>query len=318
MSDWFSPTSYLVKDGTIVRAVHLNNPLNALNVTFDKFPAPHANAPATKGFGEVFAIEEPTLDTHPATHGNVVKNTSKYATSGGSGGAYTLTTTPAQTSLVAGMEAIFKANHASPGASTLDWSGLGPVAIVMADGSALADGDIPQDSIVRVVYDGTSYQISASFSVAASASASAASASASSASASASSANQSAGIATTSMIQSGISATEAAASAASIAVNFKIIDIGDWDMDLTNGVSINHGLDSSKIRSIQVTIISDGGTLFALPSWGATDLNTLAGAILATTPTTVSIARTVGGYFDDTGFNQTSFNRGWIIIQYVD
>lgn len=94
------------------------------------------------------------------------------------------------------------------------------------------------------------------------------------------------------------------------------IEIGDWDMDATATLTVAHGLTLSKIRSVSVTIISDGGTIHnhldhgkdsagqpqGFVDWRATDIN---------------LGRVAGGTYDDTAYDETSFNRGWIVIKYL-
>jgi len=82
-----------------------------------------------------------------------------YATSTGSANAYVLTLSPAITSYVAGQRFQFKANFANTGATTLNVSTVGAQSIVKNVTDTLAAGDIPNNGIVAVVYDGTNFQI---------------------------------------------------------------------------------------------------------------------------------------------------------------
>jgi hypothetical protein len=68
--------------------------------------------------------------------------------------AYVLTPAIAITEYSDGYTAVWKAVHANTGASTVNVSALGPVAIVHRDGSALQDGDIPAGSVCRGVFIG--------------------------------------------------------------------------------------------------------------------------------------------------------------------
>jgi hypothetical protein len=99
-------------------------------------------------------------------------------------------------------------------------------------------------------------------------------------------------------------------------LNTKIVDIGDWNMDTTASVSVPHGLDSSKIRTVSASIRDDNGvqvgdinltnsaeTTSQGVSWGGT---------------LIVLARGTNGTFDSTDYDSTSFNRGWITIQYID
>ncbi len=82
-----------------------------------------------------------------------------YIVSTGSSNAYVLTLSPALTAHVNGQPIYFKANHANTGAATVAINALDAVAIKRQDGSALVAGDIPEDGMMAIVYDGTNYQL---------------------------------------------------------------------------------------------------------------------------------------------------------------
>jgi hypothetical protein len=100
----------------------------------------------------------------------------------------------------------------------------------------------------------------------------------------------------------------------------KIVDIGDWDMDATDSITVAHGCDNLQIRNIEAVIFTDTGVTVSNGNsfplglrweasgnvqgglyWGATD---------------VYLHRLIGGLFDSTSFNATSYNRGHLIITY--
>lgn len=91
----------------------------------------------------------------------------------------------------------------------------------------------------------------------------------------------------------------------------KIVDIGDWNMDTTSPLAVAHGLTLSKIRDVAVMIRNDADTTYYL-------LNdtTNGGSILSIDATNVNLERTAAGIFDNTSFDSTSYNRGWITITY--
>ncbi len=94
----------------------------------------------------------------------------------------------------------------------------------------------------------------------------------------------------------------------------KIIEIGDWDMDTTATISVTHLVDYTKIRSVSIVIKNDAATsLFNINSFTAGVSN---GAFQSIDGTNVNLERTTGGLFDSTDYNSTSFNRGFITIQY--
>lgn len=97
----------------------------------------------------------------------------------------------------------------------------------------------------------------------------------------------------------------------------KIIEIGDWDMDLDQSVSVAHGLTLSKIRNVSVLIRNDTGLAsYSLhrieASGGAID-----GGINQIETTNVVLFREAALFFDSVNFDSTSFNRGWITIIYA-
>lgn len=96
----------------------------------------------------------------------------------------------------------------------------------------------------------------------------------------------------------------------------KVINIGDWDMDTYDNVFVAHELTLSKIREVSVMIISDDGGNMA-----SIDISNGSGAGasgVSIESSTVGLNRLAGGFFDNTSYDSTFFNRGWITIQYVD
>lgn len=100
----------------------------------------------------------------------------------------------------------------------------------------------------------------------------------------------------------------------------KIVQIGDWDMSSTSIISVPHGLAAhTSIRGISVIIRNDSDVL----PFNVYDLNkvnssgNVSGGIISITDTSVVLVRTNGGEFDNAGFNQTSYNRGWVKIEYI-
>lgn len=95
----------------------------------------------------------------------------------------------------------------------------------------------------------------------------------------------------------------------------KVIEIGDWDMDADASVNVTHGLDDEqKIRNIRCMIRDDAITqVIPLNSYSGTVIN---GGIGGSTSTIVVLRRAASANFDNTSFDQTSFNRGWVTIEY--
>lgn len=111
-----------------------------------------------------------TTQTFPATSGTVFSSVTKadvleaglYAADAGANDTYTATLSPAITAYVTGTRYSFKANTANTGAASINFNGVGAVAIKKAAGGIttdLSDTDIRAGQIVDVVYDGTNMQM---------------------------------------------------------------------------------------------------------------------------------------------------------------
>ena len=82
-----------------------------------------------------------------------------YLVDSGSANAYVITPSPAITSYVAGQVFKFKAVNSNTGASTLNVSGKGAIALVKDVNVPLVTGDILAGQIITAVYDSTNFQI---------------------------------------------------------------------------------------------------------------------------------------------------------------
>ena len=92
----------------------------------------------------------------------------------------------------------------------------------------------------------------------------------------------------------------------------KIVEIGDWDMLTSGTVNVAHGLTLSKIRGMDVTIRNDANTLYRILTYeGGAGVN-------YADSTNIQIGRDPAGIFASADYNATSYNRGWIIISYID
>lgn len=100
-------------------------------------------------------------------------------------------------------------------------------------------------------------------------------------------------------------------------LNQLTLNIGDWNMDSTVNVSVAHGLDATKIRSITALIRNDDAS--ANTDFFSDDGTATSGHNrLSFDATDVSLVRSQLGIFDDADHNATSYNRGWITINYTD
>jgi hypothetical protein len=101
-------------------------------------------------------------------------------------------------------------------------------------------------------------------------------------------------------------------------LKYKYIDIGDWNMNASAAgsasVNVAHGLTFGNIINVQATIRQDltGIPLFNLENSG--DVN--GGGYVDIGTTNITLHVVLGGFFDNASFDQTSFNRGWVLITY--
>lgn len=95
-----------------------------------------------------------------ATIANLINGTGVYvpiASVGGTGDAITLTPAPAITAYAEGQVFEFFAQAVNTTAVTVNVSGLGAKAVEKAGGTALSGGDIPDNALVHLRYDGTKF-----------------------------------------------------------------------------------------------------------------------------------------------------------------
>ncbi len=100
-----------------------------------------------------------------------------------------------------------------------------------------------------------------------------------------------------------------------------VIDIGDWDMNASASVNVAHGIsDYTKIRSVAGMIRPDsGGAAISYPLTPARGFTVDPDANIQTTDgTNIVLARLTGGIFDGASFNETSYNRGWLMVWYTE
>ena len=96
----------------------------------------------------------------------------------------------------------------------------------------------------------------------------------------------------------------------------KVIEIGDWDMVATPSPTVAHGLTRTKIRGMFGIIRDDADAnsyIFGVAQAGGAEVNVWIHVI---GNTNITVSRRTGSPFDSTDFNSTSYNRGWIIIEY--
>jgi hypothetical protein len=99
-------------------------------------------------------------------------------------------------------------------------------------------------------------------------------------------------------------------------LNEKVLDIGTWNILSTNQRVMAHGVDASKIVNVSVIIRNDAGTRYLFNSYESAG-NDLNGNILIGS-TNITLDANIGGFFDSSNFQSTSFSRGWVYMKYMD
>lgn len=92
-------------------------------------------------------------------------------------------------------------------------------------------------------------------------------------------------------------------------VKTTVIEIGAWDIQANQTITLVAPIDLTKVVSIKVTIIADStGRRFDFAP----------GADQISTGGNITLVATTGGPFDSGNYNDTGINRGYVIIQYTD
>ncbi len=101
-------------------------------------------------------------------------------------------------------------------------------------------------------------------------------------------------------------------------LNTKVIEIGDWNMDTSTQATVTHGLTYANIRTVSATIRNDSDSTMYDFAATINNQNGISTGYIAITSTTIILARDTTGTFDSAVFDATSYNRGWITIQYTE
>lgn len=101
---------------------------------------------------------------------------------------------------------------------------------------------------------------------------------------------------------------------------FKELEIGDWNMDATVSVQINHGLSATEWKTVRniggIIRRDDDAGYFPLGLTGINTTNPPDAGIQVVNSTQIFITRFGGGGYDNTDFDSTGFNRGWVTFWY--
>lgn len=109
------------------------------------------------------------------------------------------------------------------------------------------------------------------------------------------------------------------AEAGIITLKKKVIEIGTWNMDVTDTVDVNHGitgLSPDKVRRVEAIIQRDDGV--SVSPLNVTEFSTekTGGSVQIVSTVLVRLKRTLGEFFDKPDFDDAVINRGWITIEY--
>lgn len=97
------------------------------------------------------------------------------------------------------------------------------------------------------------------------------------------------------------------------------IEIGDWNMDSAGTKAVAHGMaDYKKIRVLAITIRHDSDTVYSPLDYNTTGPTAIAGGLVSVDGTNINLSRASSGFYDNTGYDSTSYNRGFITIYYAD
>lgn len=120
--------------------------------TFSPYFIPNTKVRSDEVNAQLAAIEN-AFDLMPTDNTAIGRGTTTTGVESGTGNAYEVTLDDARTSYQEGDQIVFKATHTNTGTTTLDLDTIGAVALVQADGTALAAGDIQTGLYYTAVYD---------------------------------------------------------------------------------------------------------------------------------------------------------------------
>lgn len=104
-------------------------------------------------------------------------------------------------------------------------------------------------------------------------------------------------------------------------IGFKRVQIGDWNMDSTSSVGVALGVILASVLMVHVEIFNDsyggaGSAKYDLLQAGYHELHGVTGQHPGTLAV-IDLYRTASGFFDNTSFDSTSFNRGYVDIWFA-
>lgn len=144
------------------KSTDIDGDFNGIEDGFDRLPAPHANAPGTKGFSEAYVNVAGTDETH-ATNIKQIRDGGFFvgADNSSSANAYAITLTPAPAAYTTNMIVMFKVptGLSNTGACTLDCNSLGAKSIKSGDGGNPGANELYTGNYAWCQYNGTDFQL---------------------------------------------------------------------------------------------------------------------------------------------------------------
>jgi hypothetical protein len=101
--------------------------------------------------------------------------------------------------------------------------------------------------------------------------------------------------------------------------SFEEMEIGDWDMDITQTLSVTHSLSTTEwktVRNISVMIRNNDDNSYTPLDTQSFLFAEQAGAVMYINQTEIMLYRRTNNYYDTGDYNDTGFNRGWITFWY--
>lgn len=163
-----TPLPFILQNGTTADATQVMSNFNTIvnNVNSNAAPlATSAQTNVTNTFTQPQNVPAATTLGQAVNVGQVQQNALTYFADTGAANAYVVTPAPAWASYIAGSNLYVKigAGNTNTGAATINVSALGAKNILNQDGSAPQANALLAGSVYHLVYDGTQFEIVASF-----------------------------------------------------------------------------------------------------------------------------------------------------------
>lgn len=98
----------------------------------------------------------------------------------------------------------------------------------------------------------------------------------------------------------------------------KVVIIPPWNMDADFSFAFAHGLDGTKILSVEAAIIRDDASRYTNLAAQHLIGSEAGGKTVTWTPTEISLQRLTGGTFDNVNYDDTIIDRGRCLVWYYE